>query len=118
MGSPWYKIMLGMSYYIHAGGLGALKALPGSVSKRVTPVAVIVLPQHVQAWDLGMSTVHAQHARAHLSRIAGAAAVPGTSTETICSFAAIAAASWRMPLAGAVVCAERSRQPLFSALSA
>ena len=43
MGSPWYKIMLGMSYYIHAGGLGALKALPGSVSKRVTPVAVIVL---------------------------------------------------------------------------
>ena len=24
MGSPWYKIMLGMSYYIHAGGLGAL----------------------------------------------------------------------------------------------
>ena len=32
-----------MSYYIHAGGLGALKALPGSVSKRVTPVAVIVL---------------------------------------------------------------------------
>ena len=44
MGSPWYKIMLGMSYYIHAGGLGALKALPGSVSKRVTPVAVIVLP--------------------------------------------------------------------------
>ena len=43
MGSPWYKIMLGMSYYIYAGGLGALKALPGSVSKRVTPVAVIVL---------------------------------------------------------------------------
>ena len=43
MGSPWYKIMLGMSYYIHAGGLGALKALPGSVSKRVTPVAAIVL---------------------------------------------------------------------------
>ena len=24
MGSPWYEIMLGMSYYIHAGGLGAL----------------------------------------------------------------------------------------------
>ena len=43
MGSPWYKIMLGMSYYIYAGGLGALKALPGSVSKIVTPVAVIVL---------------------------------------------------------------------------
>ena len=39
MGSPWYKIMLGMSYYIYAGGLGALKALPGSVSKIVTPVA-------------------------------------------------------------------------------
>ena len=38
-----YKIVLGMSYYIHAGGLGALKALPGSVSKRVTPVAAIVL---------------------------------------------------------------------------
>ena len=35
--------MLGMSYYIYAGGLGALKALPGSVSKRVTPVAVNVL---------------------------------------------------------------------------
>ena len=48
MGSPWYEIMLGMSYYIHAGGLGALKALPGSVSKRVTPVAVIVL-----AWSVG-----------------------------------------------------------------
>ena len=47
MGSPWYKIMLGMSYYIHAGGLGALKALPGSVSKRVTPVAVIVLTQRM-----------------------------------------------------------------------
>ena len=45
MGSPWYKIMLGMSYYIYAGGLGAWKALPGSVSKRVTPVAAIVLPQ-------------------------------------------------------------------------
>ena len=35
--------VLAMSYHIHAGGLGALKALPGSVSKRVTPVAAIVL---------------------------------------------------------------------------
>ena len=53
MGSPWYKIMLGMSYYIHAGGLGALKALPGSVSKRVTPVAVIVLEEW--RWSRGVT---------------------------------------------------------------
>ena len=52
MGSPWYEIMLGMSYYIHAGGLGALKALPGSVSKRVTPVAVIVLLKRGGMGDL------------------------------------------------------------------
>ena len=56
MGSPWYKIMLGMSYYIHAGGLGALKALPGSVSKRVTPVAAIVL-------TMVLGAVHAQSRR-------------------------------------------------------
>ena len=41
--------MLGMSYYIHAGGLGALKALPGSVFKRVTPVAAIVLTNRLHS---------------------------------------------------------------------
>ena len=54
MGSPWYKIMLGMSYYIYAGGLGALKALPGSVSRRVTPVAAIVLFPGEQKWPAGL----------------------------------------------------------------
>ena len=73
------------------------------------------LRQDGQAGDLGMSNAHAQHARTQLSRIAGAAVTPGTSANTIGSFAANAAASWRKPLAGAVVCAERRRQPLFSA---
>ena len=50
--------------------------------------------------------------------IAGAAVTPGASAESIGSFAAHAAASWRMPLAGAAVCAKRMQQPLFSALSA
>ena len=76
------------------------------------------LRQHGQARDLGVSRAHAQHARAHLSRIAGAAVTPGTSNETICSFAAQTAASWRISLAGAVVCAERRQQPIFSASSA
>ena len=73
------------------------------------------LRQDRQARDLGMSSAHAQQARTHLSRIAGAAAAPGTSAESMGSFAASAAASWRMPLAGAVVCAERRVQPLFRA---
>ena len=75
------------------------------------------LRQHGQARDLGVSRAHAQNARMYLSRIAGAAVMPGTSSETIGGFAANAAASCCVPLAGARVCAERSLQvqPLFSA---
>ena len=79
---------------------------------------LVHLWQHGQARDVGMSRQHAQHARTHLSRIAGAAAVPGTSAEAICSFAAHTAASWRISLAGAVFCAERRTLPFFSALPA
>ena len=43
MGSPWYKIMLGMSYYIYAGGLGALVDGLRPVFKESTDSAVNVL---------------------------------------------------------------------------
>ena len=75
------------------------------------------LRQDGQARDLGMSNAHAQHARTQLSRIAGVAAIPGTSAETIGGFAANGAACCCAPLAGAVVCAKRRLHPLFSALT-
>ena len=50
MGSPMYKIVLGMSYYIHPGGLGALVDGLRPVFKESTAGAVNVLRCVAEPW--------------------------------------------------------------------
>ena len=49
MGSPLYKIVLGMSYYIHSGGPGALGDGLRPFFKESTEVAVNVLTKGLRA---------------------------------------------------------------------
>ena len=59
MGSPMYKIVLGMSYYIHFGGPGALVGRSQRPGRRsLPPLAALARDQHSQT-SVSIGTIDA-----------------------------------------------------------